>query len=50
MGSLGQKSLRFSDHDFQNISFKQETGTVYACVNYTTDQQSGENLVSIRRW
>ena len=52
MGSLGQKSLRFSYDDFQNISFKQETGTVYACVNYTTDQlleQSGENLVSIRK-
>lgn len=52
LGSLGQKSLRFSYDDFQNISFKQETGTVYACVNYTTDQlleQSGENLVSIRK-
>ena len=52
LGSLGQKSLRFSYGDFQNISFEQETGTVYACVNYTTDQlleQSGENLVSIRK-
>lgn len=52
LGSLGQKSLRFSYDDFQDISFEPEKGAVYACVNYTTDQlleQSGENQVSIRK-